>query len=246
MDIIYRRGSVTDAIPPKASYKVSGFFAMALTAIVGLEIAFVHLGWPLWRPGSVSPGCWLIAILYFVGMRQLALLSKEDVVGGADKKINESLKKIIWHLFFSAVIVVVCSIFLAESADEIAVQTKLGRTLVGTIMLAFVTSLPEMVVSISALKIGSLDLAIGNIFGSNMTNMFILFICDVFYLQSPLVTDVSVKHIFTVFLGLSLVYMLLFGIYRKNKKLILGMGWDTVVMLGLFLFGTFVIQYGVK
>jgi cation:H+ antiporter len=246
MDLVYRRGSVTDAVPLKASHKVSALFAMCLAAIVGLEIAFVRLGWPHWHIGSVSLGCWLIAVLYFVGMRKLAFLSKGESDSSQKKEVRESLPMIIWHLIFSAFVVVVCSIFLAESADAIAVETNLGRTLVGTIMLAFVTSLPEMVVSLSALNIGSLDLAIGNIFGSNMTNMFILFLCDVFYLQKPLLTDVAAKHIFTVLLGLCLVYMLLFGIYRKNKKVFFGMGWDTLAMLGLFILGTFVIQYGVK
>jgi len=52
---------------------------------------------------------------------------------------------------------------------------------VGSIFLALTTSLPEMVVTISAVRMGSFDLAIGNVYGSNMTNMFIVSVCDAFH-----------------------------------------------------------------
>ena len=85
---------------------------------------------------------------------------------------------------------------LAQSADEIALQTGLGRTFVGSIFLALVTSLPEMVVSLSALKMGAFDLAIGNIFGSNMTNMFIVFFVFLSpILRGPILYDVGSTHI---------------------------------------------------
>ena len=128
--------------------------------------------------------------------------------------------------------------WLAGSADVIAEQTGLGRTFFGGVFLAFITSLPEMVVSLSALRLNSLDLAIGNIFGSNMTNMFILFICSLFHRGGPILGTVSSAHVITAMLGIVLTYVAISGIYVKNKKTVFGLGWDSLVMAFFFIVGT--------
>ena len=178
MDVLYHRGSVTNALVPNASHKVSARFAILLTFLVIFDIMF-NGAFPAFHIGPLSVGGALILIFYFVGIRQLAGLGGEQPAiergrSQADKK-KMSVAGIWVQLALSAVSVVVGAIWLAKSADTIALQTGLGQTFVGSIFLALVTSLPEMVVSLSALRLGSLDLAIGNIFGSNMANMFIVF-----------------------------------------------------------------------
>jgi len=128
--------------------------------------------------------------------------------------------------------------WLAKSADAIAQQTGLGGTFFGSIFLAFVTSLPELVVSLSALRLGSLDLAIGNIFGSNMTNMFILFFCSLFHRGGPILGAVSKVHVITAALSILLTYVAVKGIFDRNKKTVFGLGWDSLIMIFFFVAGT--------
>ena len=139
----------------------------------------------------------MIAVCYIFGMKQLAKLNTGQPIIASNQKQNAVVVNIWIQLFINALLVIVGAIWLARSSDMIAQQTGLGGTFFGSIFLAFVTSLPEMVVSLSALRIGSLDLAIGNIFGSNMTNMFILFVCDLFHRGGPLLGAVSRAHIVT-------------------------------------------------
>ena len=63
---------------------------------------------------------------------------------------------------------------MVQSANEIAVLTELGTTFIGTTLVALTTSLPEAVTTFAAIKIGANDMAIGNLFGSNMFNMFVI------------------------------------------------------------------------
>jgi cation:H+ antiporter len=145
----------------------------------------------------------------------------------------------VWAgLIISAVLVVGGAMWLARSADTIAVETGLGETFVGSIFLAIVTSLPEMVVSLSALQMGSLDMAIGNIFGSNMANMFIVFLCGLFHRGGPLLGAVVPTHMFTAALSMLLVHIAMKGIAMRNKKTFFGLGWDSIIMLLVFFFGT--------
>ena len=241
MDIAYRQGSVTDAITPHRSHKISAIFAVLLTAVVALEIffsGFAHLG-------PLSIGGALIVLFYFVGMQQVAQFSDDEKLPEALLDPKESLSQIWAHLFVSAVIVIGAAIHLTGAADTIAETTGLGRTFVGSIFLALVTSLPEMVVSLQALRLGALDLAIGNIFGSNMTNMFIVFLCSLVNVDGPILYDVSNAHILTALLSMILIGISWIGINSQNKKKFLGVGWDSYLMLSVFLLGT-AFLYAIK
>ena len=80
-------------------------------------------------------------------------------------------------------LVVGAAIWLPEIGAGIARQTGLGEALVGSLFIAITTSLPEIAVSIAAVRIGALDLAISNILGSNLFNLLILGLDDAFYRQ---------------------------------------------------------------
>jgi cation:H+ antiporter len=85
-----------------------------------------------------------------------------------------------WLVIFlvSAGIVVAAGTVLAHAGDEIATRTGLGGLLVGMLLMAGATSLPEITTNVSAALAGSPDLAVGNVFGSSMTNMATLAIID--------------------------------------------------------------------
>jgi cation:H+ antiporter len=67
-------------------------------------------------------------------------------------------------------------------------------TFIGTSLVAITTSLPELVVSISAVRLGAFDLAVGNLFGSNAFNMAAFFFADLTYQQGGLLSTVSSTH----------------------------------------------------
>ena len=73
--------------------------------------------------------------------------------------------------------------YMVKSSTDIAEITGLGTTFIGSTLVAIVTSLPELVTTLAAARISADDMAIGNLFGSNMFNMFALGVTDLFDLQ---------------------------------------------------------------
>jgi cation:H+ antiporter len=182
-------------------------------------------------------------------MRSLAKLSSgESVISpltGRSAGQNETVTRMTVEFLISTTLVIAGAIWLARSADAIAQSTGLGGTFFGSIFLALVTSLPEMVVTISALRLGSLDLAIGNIFGSNMVNVFILSICDLASTTGPVIAKISPAHIVTVILSIAMTAIAIKGIYIKNKRTFFRLGWDTWAMTTFFIGGT-ALLYQIK
>lgn len=238
MDIIYRKGSITDTVAPTRSIKVSTIYVVIISLIVIFEILFSGL--PHWGP--ISMGGVAIVWLYFTGMHKIADISSQEHQDDASSRPAENVKGSIaqtWiHVIISAAVVIGAAIVLARSADSLAAQTGLGRTFFGSIFVAIVTSLPEMVVTVSALKMGSIDLAIGNIFGSNLTNLFFIFLCSLVNPEGPILNDVASSHILTAVMSLLLIMISFGGIRSKSKKTIAGLGWDSWLMTAVFILGT--------
>lgn len=90
------------------------------------------------------------------------------------------LPALAWFLGLSLV-VIAAGTLLSYAADALAARTGLGRLAVGIIMLGVATSLPEIVVDISAVRLGALDLAVGDIMGSCTMNMLILAAMDLLH-----------------------------------------------------------------
>jgi cation:H+ antiporter len=73
----------------------------------------------------------------------------------------------------SGLVVVIAGVFLARYGDEIADKTGWGALWVGTILVSVATSLPELVTNISAVvREDAPELALGNVFGADMINIF--------------------------------------------------------------------------
>jgi cation:H+ antiporter len=73
----------------------------------------------------------------------------------------------------TALVVVIAGIFLAKYGDEIAERTGWGTLWVGTVLVSVATSLPELITNISAVAIEDApELALGNVFGADMINIF--------------------------------------------------------------------------
>jgi cation:H+ antiporter len=101
------------------------------------------------------------------------------------------LRSVVVRFGLAASVVLVAAPLVALSAQGIANETGVGETFIGTFLLAITTSLPELVASLTAVRIGAHDLAVGNLFGSNAFNMVALFAADVAYTPGPILSAVS-------------------------------------------------------
>lgn len=135
------------------------------------------------------------------------------------------------YFTIAAIVTAFAAVKLSSYADVISEKSALGGMMVGTLLLAGATSLPEVTTSISAGVIGNADIAVGNVFGSNLFNLFILAVFDLFYRRRKLLEQASYAHTYTAVLGLFLTVLALAALYIQIDVSIFGIGIDTLIIL---------------
>ncbi|MEW6213614.1 MAG: sodium:calcium antiporter, partial [Nitrospirota bacterium] len=208
----------------------AGFGIFLLSMIVlslFLERYILPLGW-------IGPYSLLVVVIYFVAMRliyfyekrRIAAFMKEIAVELKYKDI--STKTAIVNYGLNAFVVIVAATFLPKIGEGIAETTGLGQTFVGNIFIALSTSLPEVVVSVAAVKIDAIDLAIGNLFGSNIFNIFILAIDDIFFIKGPLLSFADPNHIISALSAIAMTIIAIIGLTYRAEKKPLFLAWDSI------------------
>ena len=118
----------------------------------------------------------------------------------------------------AAGILVVVTPWLVESSVAIAEITGLGTGFVGIALVGLVTSLPEMVTTIGAVRLKAFDMAVGNLFGSNMFNMFALGLGDVFLTNGRFLGLIDPAFALTGLVGLLLTLLAVVGNVGKFER----------------------------
>ena len=217
---------------------LSAGFGLLLLSIVALSISLAKYASPLGWIGLYSllfVSIYLIAMrsVYFYEKRQIAAFVRE--IAAELKYKDIPTKDAVVHYAVNAVIVITAAVFLPGIGERIAEATGLGQTFVGNILIAFSTSLPEVVVSIAAVKMGSIDLAIGNLFGSNIFNIFILAIDDFFFLKGPILSFANPSHIISALSALAMTAIAVIGLTYRAEKKWLFLAWDSIAIIMVYI-----------
>jgi cation:H+ antiporter len=148
----------------------------------------------------------------------------------------EHLSKRVAYSRFAlyATLIVIAATYLPYVADQLATITGLGRTFIGSILVALSTSLPEIVVGKAALKMGAVDLAVGNVLGSNLFNLVILSIDDVFFLKGPLLSFVSPTHALTACAAMTMTAITMVALMYRSKKRILLFSFESIGVFSVY------------
>ncbi len=180
-----------------ARHALSGGMSGAMICVAGLTLLTAPLTGNTTFLG-IGPGLWVLALIYIGSIRIVYLdqrVSATEAVADPQhvSELPGSLQAAVARFVGCAFVILIVGPFMAHSAETFAAATGIGRTFVGTTMVALSTSLPEFVSSLAAVRMGAYDLAIGNVFGSNAFNMFLLVPLDVAQ-SGALMTSVSVSH----------------------------------------------------
>jgi cation:H+ antiporter len=236
LDVIYRPMPLsTKAHQGNILSAGFGIFLLGIVAI-GL-IAGEHAG----ALGWIGMYSLIIMVIYFTAIRLVFMYEKRERSHYVKERAAElkyeavSLKTALVHYSINGLIIVVAAVFLPKIGEGIALSTGLGKTFVGNIFIALSTSLPEVVVSISAVRIDALNLAIGNLFGSNIFNLLILVIDDIFFIKGPILSFVDMNHIISAMSAMSMTAIAIIGLtYRASKKPLF-LAWDSMGIIFIYL-----------
>ena len=153
---------------------------------------------------------------------------------------------LLWLLLAAcAAVILGAATYLAKSADVIAFKTGLGRSFIGVVLLATATSMPELGTGVSSVAwIGEPDLAAGDAFGSNLFNLLIIGLLDIFWRQGPILTSVSVTSILIAGLGVGVISLAALALLIHNATTTLS-GWYispvSVLLIGVLVIGMYMI-----
>ncbi|MGI6093973.1 MAG: calcium/sodium antiporter [Lachnospiraceae bacterium] len=206
--IAVARSTVIVEIP----YMLGITLLLAVLGYTGQSITFIE--------GVVL---WAAFILYLCYLFRVSVVDREDPT---EETENVSVKKLVLFIAVGILLILFGSDFAVDAATKIAQIMGMSERFIGLTIVAFGTSLPELVTSVSASRKGEADIAIGNIVGSNIFN--ILFVVGTTALITPVLFE-------TKFLVDALVAaasgVLLWVCVWKKGKLTRGGG---IVMLGAY------------
>jgi cation:H+ antiporter len=149
---------------------------------------------------------------------------------------------VVARFLLSALAVIAAGIATARFGDVIAARTRLGGLVVGTVLLAAGSSLPELVAGYDAVRLGVPDLAAGNLFGSSMVNIFLLGLLDLVTVRTRLLHRVAITHSLTAALATFMVALAALFILLPLRVQVAGIDLEGVVLLVTYIGGTRLIQ----
>jgi cation:H+ antiporter len=123
---------------------------------------------------------------------------------------------------------------LSLSGEAIAKQTGLGTSLVGFVLVGMSTSLPELSTIIAAIRLHRYEMAIGDILGSNVYNLLLIFVTDAVYRGEPVFNQVTPFETVAALMGIVMTGILMLGLLERRDRTVFKMGYDSAAMLCVF------------
>jgi cation:H+ antiporter len=212
--------------------------------LIGAAGAFLLLsqngpGFQFFHVSGYTP---FIIVIYLVAMRAAFVYERRTrpAPQAVKPEGGAALRSAALRYGAAAAVVVVAGTWLPFIGRDIAEAMGWRTTFVGTLLIAGATSVPELVVAVSALRMRAVDMAIGSLLGSNLFDILILAIDDIAYGKGPLLRAVSPAHAITAFAatimsGIFVVAML----YKPETRLRGTIGWVSLSMLVVYLFSAY-------
>ncbi len=225
---------ITSLVKPSQLY--AGLFGIILIALSGIAIMLKDIT-PvlLW----ISPFSILLILVYLAavwGIFQFTQSEKDGKeLGILSKEHNKvEIKRAVTAYVANAVLVIGAALFLPYFGEQLAHLSGLSNTFFGTLFLAAATSLPELVVSFAAIRMGTFDLLVGNLLGSNVFNILILALTDLFYTNGSLFANVEAVHLESVIVVIIMTAVAGLGFMAKPQRKIWRLSIDTLIILVLY------------
>lgn len=227
-------------ISTKAHYghTLSAGFGMALLGIVAISL--YHSGM-IFSLGWIGINSLLILFIYLIAVKLVYSYEKKKIASFIKKSAQElkykeiAINTAVTYYLINAVVIAAAGFLLPQIGKGIAETTGWGQTFVGTSLIALSTSLPEVVVSLAALRLGAIDLAIGALLGSNLFNIFILFVDDVFFIDGPIISFASSNHMLTVLAVIIMKAAVIIGLTYSAKEKRFFIAWDSLAIVSVYI-----------
>jgi len=241
-DLIHRRANLEHAAAEVTNI-IQGVILLGL-----LMLPFAALTTPEWTLAAIHPVSVLIPAVYVAGLfvsrttREQPMWkpvrTRETRADTPDDEDETTARKSTPRLFTEfgllMIAMAVAGWVIARTGSALTDRLELSASLVGALMTAVVTSLPELVTTLAAVRRGALQLAVGGIIGGNTFDTLFLSAADVAYRDGSLYHAAAMSDYFWVSVAALMTTVLLAGLIVREREGPAGIGKESLLILGIY------------
>ncbi|SDF92025.1 cation:H+ antiporter [Limimonas halophila] len=245
-DILYRRANLEHA-------------AASATALVQLGLLLLLLGLPLMAAtmpavavAGLHPVSPVLLAVYLAGVRLTRSVQQQPMwfpQRTAELRVDQpeadpfpSLSTAALALRYAglAAILGLAGWGIAQTGMDIVRATGLSQSFVGAAFTATSTSLPELVITLAAVRRGALQLAVSGIVGGNTFDVLFLVLSDAGYRPGSIYHAVGMPELFLIAWAIVMSAVLMLGLLHREKRGWAAIGWESVTLIAVYLLGLLV------
>lgn len=247
IDLFFRRGPLW--CRASQGHVLAAAFGVVLLGFVLIGLLMNQIKLPngaSTMPVQLSFG-WITPVvlgLYLVAMRAVFVYERTHGLPTVEQTDPNAptLRKAVLRFALAAAVVAGAGMWLPFVATDLAQAMAWNKSFVGSLFVAMATSLPELAVTVSALRMGALDMAIGNLLGSNLFNVMIIGLDDLFYREGDLLSIVSPVHAVTAGSAITMTGLAMVGLFfRPESRILRAVGWVSLGLIATYLLNTYVL-----
>lgn len=224
---IYQVASQGHALGAAFGIVMLGVVAFGMLAAPALDLRVGHVG--LVTPALLA--LYLVAIRTIYQYERGAAAVAAAAASAVEPVPEMTLRRAAVRYAVAAAVVVGAALWLPFVAADLAAAMGWTDGFVGTLLVAITTTLPELTVTIASVRIGALDMAIGNLVGSNLFNLAILGVDDLVYLDGPLLAAAAQAHVLSAVSAAVMSGALIVALVaRPQARLLNFVGWTSVAL----------------
>ncbi len=229
-------------------FTLTASFGIILIVIAVLSILMsrhiFYVGW-------VSLSSFVIIVVYLFALKistdyERKLLKKATREIAQKLKYEEiPLKDVVLKYVLNSFFIIVAATLLPERGEKIIQAFGLSETFFGSFFIAVTTSLPELAVSIASIKLGLVQIAVANLLGSNIFNIFIMAVADFFFFHGSVYSFMSLSSIIPALFAVLMTGVVIIGLIYKVEKKYFFIGNESILLALLYFIGiylTFVLR----
>ncbi len=225
-------------------FTLSSSFGIVLISISGasllLKDIIPSIGW-------VSVSSFVIIFIYILALK-ITTNYERRLISSAAKEVAEelqyeeiSLKEVIIKYSINSIFILFAATLLPDVGYKITETFGLSQTFFGSLFIAVTTSLPELAVSIAAVKLDLVQIAVANLLGSNIFNIFILPITDIFYLKGSIYKDMGIINLLPASFAVLMTGIVIIGLIYKAEKKFFRLAYESIALILIYFIGIYII-----
>ncbi|MCO7220429.1 sodium:calcium antiporter [Klenkia sp. PcliD-1-E] len=237
-DLVYRRANLEHS----AASLQNILQALVLTALLAVPV--IAYATPTLSIGWVHPMTLAIPLFYGYGLVLLKRVAADPMwqatrTGTTETDEDEDeggelaqpTSRLWGELAALGLVVGVAGFFVGQTGLRFVALTGLPSDLTGFTLTTAITSLPELVVLITAVRMGALTLGVGNIIGGNVFDTLMIAVADGFYLDGPIYRDAGPSSLVLLGGTVLIIAILAGGLVVRERK---GIGFEGIAIPGVW------------